>query len=330
MRVGVEETPIELRRRAAQHLESVRYHKLATKIDGASLADEACPIYRPDMDAIAYWEYEVSGLGERVSSGFIVVATGEHDHPVSHWSLDGEPRSRMLEREAEKAGHVVARIVKVDSLCYVAEDQKGSLVGRVGQLPQRIVGMPGSLEEATGVASATAVGPKLEDDGKAEGTESKVEHSGPDARIKLAAWESWEQARGEYADVYRLHLDGLRLQASPAWEVERFASELGEGLLVGQPLSVALLERDAKYELSGEAAGAVKVRPLARREGPGALELSAESSPFDREAEFDLSLSYPSGTEERLKFFLVSNKVPSRVKADRAVADVEQGRGIKP
>jgi hypothetical protein len=329
MRVDVLETPVGLRRRAAQHLESVRYGGLATKIDGAVLGRQACPIYRPDVDGVAYWEYEVTGLGRRDPSspdgtGFVVVSTGEHDHPLAHWSLDAQPRSRMLDREAGAARATVARVVKVDSLCYIAENEKGQLVGRVGQFPPRIVGAPTSLAEAVGISSAVATGPEVENDSRAKGTEKRLEQSGPDPKVKLQAWESWEQARNEYKASY-----GLREQAAPAWEIERYAAEFGEGLLVGRALSVALLEADASFDLSGEAAAAVTARPIKRGSGVSAIELSAASTPFEREAEFELTLTYRSGTQEKLKFFLVSDRVPSNVKAERALQGVEQGKGVK-
>lgn len=291
-------------------------------------------MYRPDVDGVAYWEYEVTGLNRRdqpssTGAGFIIVSTGDHDFPRTHWSLDREPPSRALEREAGRAKATVSRIVKVDSLCYVAEDEKGRLVGQVGQFPPRIVGAPTSLAEAAGVSSAVAVGPKIENDERAEGTEFRLEHSGPERKVELQAWESWEQARSEYADAYKLHLEGLRQQAAGAWDIERTVSEFGEGLMVGEPLSVALLESDARFELSGEGADAVQARPLERGKGLGAIELSAESSPFDREAEFELSLTYPGGLAEKLRFFLVSRDVPSRVKADRALTDARRGEGVQ-
>ena len=61
MRVKIDEVPLELRRRAAQHLEATRQAPVGA--GAARLGDEACPVFRPDVRGVAYWELEVRGVG---------------------------------------------------------------------------------------------------------------------------------------------------------------------------------------------------------------------------------------------------------------------------
>src|SRR5688572_29610475 len=117
MRVPQTEVPIEFRRKALEHIESVRDTEMAPA--GTELAEvvcDVCPIYRAEVEEVSYWEFEValagasaSGMlatsaaaarGELLESvrasaadravvedrdvkgrGFINVATGEHDFP---------------------------------------------------------------------------------------------------------------------------------------------------------------------------------------------------------------------------------------------------------
>src|SRR5882762_8884489 len=106
MRVKSQETPQDLRRRVANKLESIRGTPMAPGGDAARLGDEACPIYRPDIEGVAYWEFDVVGLkstqareheGRSSGVGFMLASAGRHDVPIPHWSLTAEPPSRALE-----------------------------------------------------------------------------------------------------------------------------------------------------------------------------------------------------------------------------------------
>ena len=110
MRIPIEKVPIDVRRRAARHLESIRGTPLGEGADEARLGDEACEIYRPDVKGVAYWEIEVVGLkqtaGENgnqranTGTGFIVASADRHDMPIPHWSFDLNAPSRALEEQA--------------------------------------------------------------------------------------------------------------------------------------------------------------------------------------------------------------------------------------
>ena len=186
MSIELAKVPLPIWRKAAQHLESIRGTPMAPNARNAHLSDEVWPVYRPDLEEVAYYEFGVelgsgprrlvtspAGLSELLAAerktvtsarsrraevslkeragasrsadrGFIVVSTGPHDFPIPHWSLDRPPVSAQLEASAEKGG-AIERIYRLDALAYVAELKDGSLVGRVGQLPGLVAGLPHDL-----------------------------------------------------------------------------------------------------------------------------------------------------------------------------------------
>lgn len=132
MRIPITDVPLQVRRVAAQHLESLRGTEMMTGAEDAHLETYAVPIYRPDIDGIAYYEFTVVGGGQgrplltrgyipvseaaprktrrKLSTeeeatarstggrviGFIVASNGRHDFPVAHWSLDRLPPSQQI------------------------------------------------------------------------------------------------------------------------------------------------------------------------------------------------------------------------------------------
>lgn len=136
MQIPLSDVPIEARRIAAQHLESLRGTELIQGMDDARLGDQVVPIHRPDLKDVAYYEFSVVGgdpgrtrlvltrgyevleaaavkkavlsadketkAGSKEAGaaarviGFIVVSNGRHDFPVAHWSMDRQPPSRQV------------------------------------------------------------------------------------------------------------------------------------------------------------------------------------------------------------------------------------------
>lgn len=134
MQIPVADVPVEARRIAAQHLESLRGTEIMNGMEDAHLSGKVVPIHRPDIKEVAYYEFTVVGgdpgrarliltrgfeaLGSAAAKktlraadkeakgeagaqapgarviGFIVVSNGRHDFPVAHWSLDRLPPSR--------------------------------------------------------------------------------------------------------------------------------------------------------------------------------------------------------------------------------------------
>jgi hypothetical protein len=176
MRIPASQVPLAVRRRAAQHLESVRETEIGVNARTARLAADVSPIRRPDKTAVAYYEFEVE------PTGFIVVSTGPHDHPKPHWSLDQAPVTRRLEALAEESGRTVARVYKLDTLSYVGEDAGGQKVAQIGDLPMLVEGLPADLEQARGQIAATVAAPESPsaDDSNLNGSKHTVEMTGDD------------------------------------------------------------------------------------------------------------------------------------------------------
>lgn len=131
MLIPLQKVPFEVRRRAAQHLESLRSAELADAA-GLHFGDSAVPIYRPDLDQVAYYEFSLvrdSGHGVNLATcgyasastkksrkdatandegapasasvtGFIIASADRHDFPVAHWSLDRQPPSIQVLQDA--------------------------------------------------------------------------------------------------------------------------------------------------------------------------------------------------------------------------------------
>jgi len=288
----------------------------------AQLGDEACPLYRPDVKEIAYWEFEIVGVkasarngvnknGDRASAaksdrGFVIVATGSHDVPVPHWSLELEPPSRSLERQSKEG--TPARVVKLDSLAYACEDEKGTYLAHIGQFPPMPSGLPRALpkdQQPSSLESHPASPSKTDKRVAKQGVKQTGART---ARPKLVAWPSWNQAKKQYASAYRLHLAALRARAEQAWAIEALVAKLGEGIHEGETVVVPLL-RPGKAEVTGDGVASVSLRRLDRV--PPAVALVGGSAAEQKEQEFQLQLSYDDGTTETLPFFVVPKGTPS-------------------
>jgi len=318
MRVKLEKVPLEIRRRAARHLEGIRGTEMGRGNDGAQLGPEACPVYRPDVKGVAYWEFEVTGVkatgrnvghnGRRkaVGNGFLIVANGRHDVPIPHWSFELEPPSRAL--EAQSGDKKVARVVKLDSLAYAGEDAKGTYLTHIGQFPPMPTRLPTALPPKRKLSSLQTH-PTTATKTDKRVAKQAVEQTG--ARLpkpKVLPWKSWAQAKKQYASAYKLHLGALKEHAAPAWQIEDLAAKFGEGIHEGDRLVVPLLAA-GKVEITGDGAQSVKMRMLDRK--PQAVELLAGGAEQKQEQEFQLRLSYRDGTNETLTFFVIPKGTPS-------------------
>lgn len=315
MRMKLQESPKDLWRRAAQKLESVRGTPMAPGAEGARLGDQACPVYRPDINGIAYWEFEIVGLkataareheGRSSGSGFMLATAGKHDVPIPHWSVTAEPPSRALEAKAGQGK--VARIVKLDALAYAAEDANGAYLTHLGQFPVQIAGVPADPAVLQGISTATAT-PATPSKDDSKPVELKVARSGSVVpKLQVAPWKSWPEAVRSYAKAYQPQLAALAAHAAPMWAIEDLLAKFGEGIHEGQQLTVPLLQA-GKASLAGDGAKFVKLALLNRQ--PPAVTLAALASGTQGEASFQLVLSYADGTSETLNFFVVPKGTPS-------------------
>jgi hypothetical protein len=311
MRIPASKVPVAVRRRAAQHLEAVRDNEMGIRARRARLADQVLPIYRPDLKDPAYYEFEVElGTTSGTRTGFIVVSAGRHDYPVPHWSFDAEPVGRRLEAaaQASRAG-AVARVYRLDALSYVAEDAAGQKVGQVGQLAMPLDGLPADLEPLRGQITTAVAKPAVhnaDDNGAGAGKHTlKITGPAPPA-LRMKKVSSWAELRAAYAANLRPFLDDLQRRAGETWSIDDLIAKYGEGVMVGRPHRVALLEPAATAKLSGDAASVVHVERLERPGTPPVLELSASTFPFEHETDFTLTITYGSGLTETLPFFLVA------------------------
>jgi hypothetical protein len=350
VRVSQSEVPIEFRRKALHHLESIRDTPMGPGAETAELAEEVCPIYRPDIDGVAYWEFSlVSGesapkvtatgaaladpsfasvlqtsrdelAGEPAApTGFILVSTGEHDVPVPHWSLERPPVSRQLEQDAQDGGGAVARVYKVDALAYVGENEAGEEVARSGQTPGPLEGLGHDPSGHSGEISSLIARPaRAGRDDEASAIKHRVSRRGPEPpTLQPSDPGTWPRLKERYGDAFGPFLDALRRHAEEPWKIDRAIAEFGEGIVAGEPFAIGLLRSEAAIEVTGEGAGLVDVE---LEEKPGRrprIRAHARPSPHGRETDFEVRIRYANGEEETLRYFIVSRDTPSNVRAER-------------
>lgn len=319
MRVTMQDVPTEVRRRAARALDAALGSTLSRQKPGrARLGDEAMPVYRPDLDEIAYWEVEVIGIttalpvgmdeAKRFDRGFIVVSTGGHDVPIPHFSLEIAPPSRQLEAR----GGDVARIVKLDSLCYVAEDENGTMLGHIGSMPPKLPALPERRTSAAGWAtSLTGKGrDELVEDGDKAAT-ARLRRSRATRPIKeYGPWDSWAECTRGYAAAYAPHLAALTKRAEHPWAVEELTDTYGQGIREGDTLSVPLLER-GDFTIEGPGAEFVTAE-LNPQPFPPRLTLTAGDSRGARDLTFHVTFHYGRATES-LTFFILPSGAPTEI-----------------
>lgn len=144
-------------------------------------------IYRPDVQGVAYYEFELD------QGGFIIAATGEHDRPIPNWSSMGQSKIAQLEAKAGVHKSRIAKIYKLDALAYVAEDAMGSMVTRLGNLPDEMIDLPAVLREGTPTP----------------------------ASFDRRPWATWSALKSRYATNYRPFLRQLRDNSADLWKLER-------------------------------------------------------------------------------------------------------------
>lgn len=310
MHEPIEKVPLDVRRRAARMLQSLielAPEKQRRALAKAHLGAEATPVHRPDLDEVAYWELEIEGIAtqmpvddgnpEKYDRGFLVVSTGPHDVPIPHFSVELAPPSRRLDRYGD-----VERVVKLDSLCYVAEDANRTMLGQIGTVPPKLTGVPDVLPKRLPTGSATTL-PDRETESDEQVPVLKLKAS-REKRIEVSAWRSWEELKKSYADTYRHHLAALAARAAHPWGVEELTEKFGQGIREGESLDVILLE-EGEAKVDGPGADYVEValnpQPL-----PPRYRLTAKR-PEGRDTTFHLVTSYG----ETLTFFVLPADAPT-------------------
>lgn len=184
MRFAQRDSESTCRARVQLHLAQVANTEMAEGWSRLPAITRVTALFRPDVRGVAYYEYELD-LG-----GFVIASTGEHDRAIPNWSSVGTTKSRQLAAQSELAP---AKIYKLDTLCYVSEDATGTMLASLGQLPDRIVGLPALLR-------ATTQTPR---------------------ELDRHAWKSWAQLKAQYAETYRPLLRQMRDRHAEQWRAER-------------------------------------------------------------------------------------------------------------
>ena len=276
--IPLDQIPVEARLRAAQLIEDMRGTSLAPGWRQAVLGETVRPLYRPDIDTPAYYEFQV--LANNEPAGFIVVSTGEHDFPIAHWNFSGEPPTRLLDRRATEQEKQPARYYRLDALDYAAEDAQGELIAPLTTLPLKVSGMdPAWLDQPVELSQVTWQPATTGADDQNPPTQGEFQRVGPErSSLQLGAWTSWSQLKQEYSQAYGVLIEALLRDAVEEWDVERRLQEEGETLVPGDVRTLALLCSTPTIHLEGAGAGHVDARMLTRSGLPPAYQITVLSA----------------------------------------------------
>jgi hypothetical protein len=319
MKIEIEKVPLAIRRRVAQKLESIRGTEMAPGANKAMLGQMVWPIYRPDVDGVAYYEFEVTNLKvtsardhlEKSSNvGFILASAGNHDIPIPHWSVTVEPPSKALETKAKNGG--INKILKLDTLAYVAEDNKGYYLAHVGTMPQRISDMENiDLAKQVGISTTIASPAQTSKDDKKK-VELVVKKDGVKVpKLKMIPWDSYEQLKKQFAKTYKGHLKLLAEEASAHWQIENLVEKFGEGIHEGKDIVVPFLSK-GKASVSGD--GSKYIQLSTTKFNENAIKMLALPSDVKQEINVDLNIAYENGDKEVLSFFIIPKGTPTNQK----------------
>jgi len=201
------------------------------------------PLYRPGITGPAYYEFPVYGpySDESHERGFIIVSTGDHDHPITNWATDGWSPTRRLRAES---GWTAVKFWKLDTLSYVAEDKNGAAVAYDGDTPPKIISTPSGWLDNPVVTSSWK--PQLITDAAdlVDGSIPVVPSTFITPTLsefpELGAWADWTELRTGYAANYAPLITALRESAAPEWEALGTSQEQGWVLHKGDSVSYPL------------------------------------------------------------------------------------------
>jgi hypothetical protein len=303
---ALDEIPQELNRRAAQFLEDTRHSALASEWLEAQLGTDVRPLYRPDVEGIAYYEFPVMAPGD-VSAGFILLAADDHDYGVAHWSPTGSPPTHRLEEIAQADYKTAAKFFKLDALVYAAENSAGEIVATLGDLPPKITGLdPAWLEDPSMERTATwAPDQDIVDDSEATGTTGSFTYSGkePPPGLALEPWDTWDGLKDAYLNTYRPHLDQLEQNAGQDWDTERTINQYGRVLYEGDVCEMVLLYPHGTANFTGTGADYVQYEVVPREGLASLLRITVVAAPAEWQP-LSVEVVYDNGVEEIVNFLI--------------------------
>jgi hypothetical protein len=266
------EVPALFQRRALQRLE----RNGSGAWQGATLAPYAVALLRPDVDGVAYYEFQVLGGEHGKPQGYIIAATGEHDNPLPLAAESGDaPTVRLRKMSAREP----SRYYMMDILTFVAESADGELLAKIGSLPVR-------------PTIASEIGGQSPSDGALEGTR----------------WTSWLELKRDFADAYVQSFDSSAQRFQEAWDRENELTDYGEALAVGQERWMRALENEVQdVAITGAGASAIEIKQRKGDTGEAGFAIKAVAAPAEDTADVGIRITYGSGKQETLHFGLVSD-----------------------
>jgi hypothetical protein len=315
--------PPALYRRALQHLEAMRGSPLAPGWDSTvRLSPVAYPLFRPDLgEQVAYYDIPVEKptIGAQsgdafvpaTPAGFIVVSTGEHDFPISHWNYEGDSPVQELTRKAFQIQATPLKFFRMDALYYIAQNAQGSKVAENGTPINRIAGQtpflnantPLTTQEWQPIGNGNDV-PIL--GASAAGVNVEISHTlivtGPLAgTFTLTGWTSLDEMKDGYAGAYGPMIDSLKNQASSDWAVEKTAATFGEALRKGDVYTLPLLTA-GNATFSGVGVGYIQTDLLAGPNGLPQYRITVLNDEAGKELPFTATISSPP---ELVRFIII-------------------------
>ena len=302
--------PAEFHRRAAQHLEDMRFSEMAPGWERAALGEEVRFLYRPDdLQNPAYYEIPVViPIENNAPAGFILLAANENDFPIPHWDFSGDPPTRLLDKQSDYTAQVY---FKLDTLSYLAEDAKGNIVATLGQLPPKIEGMQmdwldqeQELGESTWIPDDDAT--QDEEDSIISGTLIVSGTVSPPAELNITSWESWDELKQGYTESYGVFLEQQRREASELWRGELADLEYGIVLFKAQVFDVAMLWPEPTVALDGPGLAYITTQTVSQGiELPELFRITVDESVPLGFTPFTATVTYGNEVQETVRFQIV-------------------------
>lgn len=333
--VQISDVPLDLVRKASQLLTEMSGGPMAPGWEDARLADLVRELYRPDIDGVAYYEFQVAYGADGPAAGFIIVATGPHDHPIPHWNYTGETPTQNVACEAAKAGKHVVKFYKLDALSYAGEDETGQLAAMPGTQMVKISGIdPAVLDKPVELSSSEWIPDQAtqnDDAAGAIGGSLQESGPGPDANLKIDGWESWNALKQGYGASYGVYIEALKRDAAEDWETDRLAREYGEGLFKGETYDISLLyPGQPQVQMTGEGAGYIDWTIISTDSVPATLRIFVKDAVPGKELPLTAEINYATGNvvraaglqaqQENIKFAVLDSQ--SSLPGDNSAAKV--------
>ena len=314
--LALAEVPVDSLRRAQDFLDAMRNSEMAPEFTASSILDElVVPMYRPDIEEVAYYEFGIS------TGGYILVSANDHDNPVPTWNSNGE---RLTDKTLLALGedvHDAAKIYRLDAITFVAEDSSGELLSDfqpripVVEGDDSIVYSEESIVDEDGVVRTIRVASNVDENG------NEVELSRVDLSEDIPSPEfemreiDWQELKSSYAEIFASQIEQKRLDVQAEWSNRVETRGIGQALMLGEAKVFSLLGEVASVD---HPAG-VQVELVDTESGQEKLTVSIIDEDDKSTDSFDVLVSYVDGRTETLSLkkgdYLASEQDKSWVSA---------------